>query len=374
MSPRIALVTLITGEIPTGVLHSVRGQARVGKAMGFPLDYFIVNREREGVEGALTLARFDSWLGPASDRWLKARRSRSVSRLESYDVVLLRYSTGLDIDPTALFRNSKRKLATIHHTKELEEHLSKGLRPSALVRWGFERINGRRILNRAHGVVGVTDEIRDYELARASSPKPAITVTNGVDVSGVTATGFVPFDGRSLRLLLIASNPTPWHGVDRLIDSFRPYRGAVSVVIDVVGNQGRLPGTTERFERTAVHFHGTLRGPALDAIAAQSTLAVATLGLHRKRLRQACSLKTREYLARGLPIVLGYEDVDLAGDLDFALRVPSSEAPLAPDRLFDFAARMSRERDLAARIRAFASEQLDWSHKLGRLVEFGRSL
>lgn len=375
MSASVAMVTLVTGRIPTGVLQSVKGQARIARAAGVPLDYFIVNGEDEGEDEGLRLSRYDrSLLGRRSDRWLKARCLRSVRAVCDYDVLLLRYPTGLDLDPLALFRGVRQRVATVHHTKELEEQLSSGNAASRYTRWAFEQLNGRRILSRVSGIVGVTDEIRDYEVARAGAQKSAVTVANGIDVSRVPKTGFVPFDGKRLRLLFVASDPSPWHGVDRLIASVAAYRGAVKVTVDVVGSQGRAAGTSEAAGTHDVHFHGTLRGAALDEIAAKANLAVATLGLARKNLRQACSLKTREYVARGLPVVLGYDDVDLPMDLPTVHRVPNSEALLDVDQLVDFAARMTGRGDVAGELRRFAEERLDWSHKLTRLVEFAQSL
>lgn len=373
MSASVAMVTLVTGRIPTGVLQSVKGQARIAREAGVPLDYFIVNGEQSGEDDGLRLERYpSSALGSRSDRWLKARRLRSVRRLDAYDVLLLRYPTGLDLDPLALFRGRPQRIATVHHTKELEEQLSAGSRASRYARWAFERLNGHRILSRVDGIVGVTDEIRDYEVARAGGDKKATTVANGIDVGAVKQTGFAPFDGRTLRLLFVASDPSPWHGVDRLIRSVASFRSQVRVSVDIVGHQGREPGTVERAGDHEVHFHGTLRGEKLDAVAARANLAVATLGLARKNLRQACSLKTREYLARGLPIIYGYDDVDLSPDLPFTLKVPNSEALLEFDEICSFAAKMNSER--AQSIREFAVARLDWSPKLSGLLNFARSL
>ncbi|MBM4776215.1 MAG: glycosyltransferase family 4 protein [Archangiaceae bacterium] len=376
--PRLALVTFATGKVPTGVAQAVRDQARIAKTAGIGIDYFLVNGEAAppGNDEALRWEQYPgSLLGPRSDRWLKLRRLRSVRALESYDVLLLRYPLGLDLDPLALFRGNRQKIATIHHTKELEELLSNGSAASRYSRWLLERVNGRRILSRVDGIIGVTDEIRDYELARAGVARPAATISNGINVARVTKTGFVKFDGKTLRLFFVASDPSPWHGLDRLIASLAAYRGPVSLVLDVVGDQRRPAGTVERpGERAEVRFHGTLRGPQLDAVASEATLAVASLGLYRKLLRQACLLKTRDYLARGLPMIYGYDDVDLPNGAPFALQVPNSAALIDMEAVIAFAARMAEAPRMAYDVRAFAERSLDWSAKLRQMVEFASTL
>ena len=48
-------------------------------------------------------------------------------------------------------------------------------------------------------------------------------------------------------------------------------------------------------------------------------LGIGSLSLHLYNLNEACPLKTREYLAHGLPVILGYKDTDIAETDDFAL-------------------------------------------------------
>ena len=107
---------------------------------------------------------------------------------------------------------------------------------------------------------------------------------------------------------------------------------------------------------------------------AEATLAVASLGLYRKLLKQACLLKTRDYLARGLPMVYGYDDVDLPNGAPFALQVPNSAALLDMEAVIAFAARMAEAPGMRDEVRAFAERSLDWSAKLRQMQEFASRL
>jgi hypothetical protein len=42
-------------------------------------------------------------------------------------------------------------------------------------------------------------------------------------------------------------------------------------------------------------------------------------------MQEACPLKTREYLAYGLPVVIGYKDTDFPRGEDFLLQLPNRE-------------------------------------------------
>lgn len=370
---RVAFVKLLLTSHLTGVENAFRGQARAAKKEGLPFDFLIVNPERDDVAGDIQYARYPERF---ASRFLKARHLASVRALRDYDVVFVRYPTAIDLDPLALIRLGPARIATIHHTKEVPEVLSVGRSAGLLGRAAIEWLNGRRILSQVAGIVGVTDEIRDYELARAGTRKPSCTMANGVDVERIPFTGFAPFDGRELHLVIVASDyDHVWHGVDRLIAALEAHRGLPKVVLHVVGRESSVaPGTAVQHPAATVHHHGELQGEALDAVLRKATLAVGTLALFRKGLVQACALKVREYVARGLPFLYAYEDVDLSPTLPFALRLPAKEGAISIPEIVAFAERVSRTPELAGEMRDFASRVLDWRVKMRGLHEFAREI
>jgi hypothetical protein len=62
-------------------------------------------------------------------------------------------------------------------------------------------------------------------------------------------------------------------------------------------------------------------GPVLR----NATIGIGTLALHRKNMEEACPLKTREYLANGLPVLIAYKDSDLSGKEEFVCQIPNRE-------------------------------------------------
>ena len=60
-------------------------------------------------------------------------------------------------------------------------------------------------------------------------------------------------------------------------------------------------------------------GPLL----AQADVAIGTLGLYLKDMNEASPIKTREYLASGLPVIIGYRDTDFPDGAPFLLQVPN---------------------------------------------------
>ena len=53
-------------------------------------------------------------------------------------------------------------------------------------------------------------------------------------------------------------------------------------------------------------------------------IAIGTLALHRKKMEEASPLKVREYVAYGLPVIIGYIDIDLNNE-EFILNIGNYE-------------------------------------------------
>jgi hypothetical protein len=363
---RVAFVNLQLHHELSGVTRAIAGQAKACAEAQLPIDFWVVNPSRDGLENGIHFARYDEGhFGARASRLVKARLLRNVRALEGYEVVLLRYPLAIDVDPLAWLKHTQSKIITVHHTREIDELLSGGRTVGSLARAAIEAINGRRVLRRVAGVAAVTDEIRHYQLSRSGLGKPSRTVANGIDVGGVKHTGFVPFDGVELKLLFIASSQAPWHGIDRLLASVRAYRGPVRLTLNLVGGaSGQAAGTVQRQSHLTLVHHGLLHGAALDAVFEDTTLAVSSLAMFRTGLTQACVLKTREYVARGVPFVYGYDDVDLPSPQPFCLNVGNSDAPFDIEPVVELARRASATPGLSQTMRAFASERLDWKVKM----------
>ena len=108
---------------------------------------------------------------------------------------------------------------------------------------------------------------------------------------------------------------------------------------------------------------------------ARCVIAFGTLALHRKQMNEACPLKVREYLAFGLPVVIGYGDTDLTGiEPWWLLRVPNAEDNVRQnaERIRSFIADVRGRRvprdEVADRIGAAAKEQrrLEFMERLAR--------
>jgi hypothetical protein len=126
------------------------------------------------------------------------------------------------------------------------------------------------------------------------------------------------------ELLFMASEFSPWQGVDLLLDGLprqrRPF--TLHLVGDLATSDARTAAGDAR-----VIVHGQLATEQIRAIAARCWLGISTLATDRKGFQVACPLKVREYLTMGLPVVGGHGEV-LPDDFPYYRRVPADLTPV----------------------------------------------
>ncbi len=179
----------------------------------------------------------------------------------------------------------------------------------------YNRLTRSLLLRNAAGFSFVT-----WELAKlpdfSQYQKPYAVISNGVKL-----TEYCPLaapSNQETRLIFLGTDGQPWQGVDKILkmaNLFPEWR------FEIVGIQPNSLGAVP----SNVHIHGPLKRPAYERLLALSHIAIGTLALHRKRLNEACPLKVREYLAYGLPVIIGYTDTDFPRGAPFILQLPNTE-------------------------------------------------
>ncbi len=182
----------------------------------------------------------------------------------------------------------------------------------------YAEFNRRSILSKAAGCVCVTNELAASQLV-APYRKPTVVVGNSVDLEVVKPLP-VRVGGRP-RAVFLGSRNQLWHGVDKIIflASAMPEMDFHLIGYDRADLPAGLPDN--------VTVHGILARSEYEPIVAHADVAIGTLALHRKQMKEACPLKVREYLGYGLPVVIAYEDTDFIGENPwYLLRLPNTES------------------------------------------------
>lgn len=233
--------------------------------------------------------------------------------VESYDLILLRHMVH-SFRELRFIQKYGDKVLTVHHTREAKELLELLPFPFNIISAGIEHLIGSYSIYKARALVAVTSELKDYEIARSKShtgPLGSFVYPNGIVFS---RRGIVDRRGEVPEFVFVASNFFSWHGLDRLLDSMALDPSAC--VVHIVGLvSGRLLARCEREPR--IRLHGICNHSYLWKLYEQSWCGISSLALDRKGMRQACTLKTREYLEVGLPVYADHEDSALPASFDF---------------------------------------------------------
>jgi len=115
--------------------------------------------------------------------------------------------------------------------------------------------------------------------------------------------------------VFVGSPDLSWHGIDELVAlaTRRP-----EWTFDVIG-----PSAPNHAGPGNVRYLGFLEPAAYQGVLDRSDVALSTLALYRKQMAEACPLKAREYLARGLPVLGAYHDTDFPAGAPFLCELPA---------------------------------------------------
>jgi glycosyltransferase involved in cell wall biosynthesis len=177
----------------------------------------------------------------------------------------------------------------------------------------YNSLTRLRLLTKSCGNVYVTKELSERP-SFARLGKPGIVISNGIDLSLYHP--LPPADNDRPRLAFMGSPAMAWHGVDKIY-KFAEYYPDWN--FDLIG-----PSENHRLAPKNLNVHGPLSRSAYEPILARADIGLGTLALHRIQMHEACSLKVREYLAFGLPVLLSNKDTDFPAPVPFILRLPNT--------------------------------------------------
>lgn len=188
-----------------------------------------------------------------------------------------------------------------------------------------------KLLNVKSYVVGILNLIERKSRTRLiDCVDKIITFSNDSEIFGIKAikidnavsTELKPIKSRekeSVKFVGVASLAF-WHGYDRMIKSIAKYYNNRyishrKVEFHIVGDSKLRPNLEALSKSLGVSeyviFHGSLHGEKLDNIITECDIGIDSLGRHRSGNDSNNSLKSKEYLMRGMPLVKSHIDTTI---------------------------------------------------------------
>ncbi|MDR2408805.1 MAG: glycosyltransferase [Bacteroidales bacterium] len=205
-----------------------------------------------------------------------------------------------------------------------------------------------------------------------------IKIINGVDCTDIPVQ--IPvINDKDIHLIVVAQF-AHWHGYDRLIEGMNNYykkEQSHKVYIHFVGGGSELQyykHLIRQYNLSAyVFFYSLLYGEELANVFNKVNLAVCSLGSHRKGIYLSSELKSREYLARGLPIISSARIDVLPPDYKYVLYVPENESAIDIEYVVAFYENLSIKQsvpNMINEIRKFTEENCDISKTMRPVIEY----
>lgn len=208
---------------------------------------------------------------------------------------------------------------------------------------------------------------------------PTICTMNGISTDKVAMVEEVmEYNSVSINMLAVALL-APHHGYERIIHGLHLYykeNPARKVYFHVVGVGSELKKYKKLVNKFGlneyVFFYGEKRGNELEELYKKADVGLAAFGVYKDGFSKLSTLKAREYIAKGIPVILGAED-DLFDNCRYGLTYPNDSSAVNIDRIVEFADKLyinRRKIDVACEIRKFAENNADNRVTLRPIIEY----
>lgn len=240
--------------------------------------------------------------------------------------------------------------------------------------WFFkDKVHCRYLKKYLDRVATFSDDDKIYDVK-------TIRIQNGIDVDSIPILEVHNDDENTINLLAVAQFQKS-HGYERVIRGLANYNKKLSspnVVLHMVGEGDELQLYENLVNQLglqdSVIFYGKKLGKDLEQFFFLADIGLGSFGAYKRRIFKSSSLKVREYLAYGIPVVSGVsEDAFVDDGKEYFLEYPNdnSEIDIQNIILFysDLCSRFGKN-ELRKRIRDYARNNVDIEATMKPVIDY----
>lgn len=176
---------------------------------------------------------------------------------------------------------------------------------------------------------------------------PTIQSLNGIDFCTIALRKINHFDYNEIHAIIVG-NFTFYHGIDRIIEGMINYcnssiKQKPEVYIHIVGSGKEIEAYQEECKKAKIDkyvvFYGSLCIQDVNRVYDKVSIAINSIARHRVTGTNIdSSIKSREYGAKGLPVVTeeGIPIDYLPRDYPYVLTIPADDSPLDVFSIINF--------------------------------------
>lgn len=209
---------------------------------------------------------------------------------------------------------------------------------------------------------------------------PAKIIPNGFDFSRMELVKEeLPVDAVHI---VAVSAMREWHGYERFIEGMKNYyeqseENKTNFVLHLVGNGREYGKYKELIEKYRLESHiileGAMFGEKLDRLYEKCTLGIDSLARHRSGIDVLSSLKSREYGAKGIPLINSCKIDIIEDDFPYLLRVPADESPIDIEAVAEFYGKCygngKSRLEIGKEIRSYIEKKSSMEHVMAQVIK-----
>lgn len=176
----------------------------------------------------------------------------------------------------------------------------------------YWRFASKQFFKDSSAIVSVTNELKDQ---LPIGNKPCIVIGNGIKINEYSDSIDSERNKKKRPGILFVGSPNQvWQGLDKIIKFAENNK---SIDLHIVGTNGP--------NQKNIKFHGYQGNDYINKLCLEVHVGISTLALHRKGMQEACPLKSRLYMERGLPVIIAYDDPDIDITHPSILKIDNTE-------------------------------------------------
>lgn len=172
------------------------------------------------------------------------------------------------------------------------------------------------------------------------------------------------------------------HGYERILRGLKKYyrnNGTREICVDFVGEGFEI----EKYKKISschelkdrVYFHGLKKGDELEYFYSIADIAMSSFSMHSLKLKSSSALKTRDYMARGIPFIAGSKtDVMIHNECPYYLEFPANNSSVNIEKIVEFYEKISTDKkqgiDVAKYLHLFANEHCSMEKSMAPIIDY----
>lgn len=322
---KIAYLIEVDPFINSGIVKKINGQITEWRRNGHEVKTFInwPTPRDTGLKPALIGEQYSNkYIDKLPDGFIKNYLSKMVTlislkkKIRKYqpDILYLRQNIGYPGLPKLLKENNS--IMELNSVDFMEMNYNSWLKRRIYFYWKG------KVLSNINGLVAVTPDIlKHYTQAKV----PSITVSNGIDFNKFKV---LKSSGNKnvINLVFVGSNNMQWHGLDKVVEMASRFPDWNFLVVGYERHPNGLKCPSN------IKYLGWKNKSELEEIYREGAIGIGSFGNYLVGKEIDSTLKVREYLASGLPVIVGHNDVDFL-EVDYVFKATNEHNELVENNL-----------------------------------------